>query len=134
MDKLSARLERYRRPGPARFQLYGGLYALLILTALLGRRREGDLGTLETLRRSSFARIMFMDIGALSTLGALYLLLNGKTPARIPAALASLFVGSFALIPGLAYEDWAALHAVVDFSEGKSIDIQWVEAAPGAKA
>ena len=28
---------------------------------------------------------------------------------RYPAALASLFAGSFALIPGLAYEDWARL-------------------------
>ena len=133
MDKFSAFLEPYRRPGPARFRLYGGLYALLILTALLGKKREGDLGTLAALRRSSFTRVMFMDIGALSTLGALYLALNGKTPARFPAAVASLFVGSFALIPGLAYEDWAALYAVVDSSRGKSIEVQWVAADTGAK-
>jgi len=50
-----------------------------------------------------------MDVGALSTLGALWLLLNGRTPARVPAALASLFVGSFALLPALAWEDWARL-------------------------
>ncbi|ULH14702.1 hypothetical protein MF271_11890 [Deinococcus sp. KNUC1210] len=111
MDKLSTALEPYRRPGPARFRLYGGLYALLILTALLGNKRSGDIGTLAALRRSSFTRIMFMDIGALSTLGALYLALTGRTPARFPAAIASLFVGSFALIPGLAYEDWAASHS-----------------------
>ena len=108
MNKSSGLLEPYRRPGPARFRLYGGLYALLILTALLGKKRDGDIGTLAALRRSSFTRIMFMDIGALSTLGALYLALSGKTPARFPAAVASLFVGSFALIPGLAYEDWVA--------------------------
>ncbi|UBV42812.1 hypothetical protein LAJ19_00840 [Deinococcus taeanensis] len=52
---------------------------------------------------------MFMDVGALSTLGALYLALNGRTPIRVPAAVASLFVGSFALLPALAFEDWAAL-------------------------
>lgn len=103
------RLERYRRPSTARIQLYGSLLAMLILTSLLGRRRPGELGTLDTLKRSSFARIMFMDIGALSTLGALYLVLNGRTAVRVPAAVASLFVGSFALLPALAYEDWAAL-------------------------
>jgi hypothetical protein len=63
----------------------------------------------ETLKRSSFARIMFMDIGALSTLGALYLALNGKSRVRVPAALASLAVGSFSLLPALAYEDWTAM-------------------------
>ena len=51
---------------------------------MLGRSRPGELGTLETLRRSSFARIMFMDIGAVDTLGALYLLLSGRTPLRLP--------------------------------------------------
>ncbi|MBB5234406.1 hypothetical protein [Deinococcus budaensis] len=102
-------LSRYRTAGPARLQLYAALFGLLVLSTVLGRRRPGDLGTLETLRRSSFARVMFMDIGALSTLGALYLVLNGKTAVRVPAALASLFVGSFALLPALAWEDWQAL-------------------------
>ncbi|WP_424950672.1 hypothetical protein [Deinococcus sp.] len=106
---LPPALEQYRRPGPARFRLYAGLYAMLLLTAVLGGRKRGDIGTLSSLKQSSFTRIMFMDIGALSTLGALYLLLTGRTAARFPAALASLFVGSFALIPGLAYEDWAAM-------------------------
>ncbi|RJF73747.1 hypothetical protein D3875_13455 [Deinococcus cavernae] len=82
---------------------------MLVLSAVLGRGRPGELGTLDTLKRSSFARVMFMDIGALSTLGALYLVLNGKTAVRVPAALASLFAGSFALLPALAYEDWVAL-------------------------
>jgi hypothetical protein len=108
---LPPALEQYRRPGPARFRLYAGLYALLVLTAVLGGKKRGDLGTLGTLRKSSFARIMFMDIGAVSTLGALYLLLSGRTPLRYPAAVASLVAGSFALIPGLAYEDWMAMRA-----------------------
>lgn len=106
---LPPALEPYRRPGPARLHLYGVLMLLLIATAVLGRGRPGDLGTRETLRRSPFARVMFMDIGALSTLGALYLVMNGKTAVRVPGALASLFAGSFALLPALAYEDWAAL-------------------------
>ena len=106
---LPAALESYRRPGPERFQLYGVLMLLLVGTAVLGRGRPGDLGTRETLRRSPFARVMFMDIGALSTLGALYLLLNGRTAVRVPGAVASLFAGSFALLPALAYEDWVKL-------------------------
>jgi hypothetical protein len=102
-------LEKYRAAGPDRLRLYAGLFVTLLLTAVLGRKRPGDLGTRETLRRSPFARVMFMDIGVLSTLGALYLVLNGKTAVRVPAALASLVVGSFALLPALAYEDWVAM-------------------------
>jgi hypothetical protein len=52
-----------------------------------------------------------MDIGALSTLGALYLVLNGRTRVRVPAAVASLFAGSFALLPALMLEDAAAMRA-----------------------
>ncbi|WP_019587560.1 hypothetical protein [Deinococcus apachensis] len=102
-------LAKYRTPSPDRLRLYAVLFALLVLTAVLGRGRPGDLGVWETLRRSAFARVMFMDIGVLSTLGALYLVLRGKTRVRFPAALASLFVGSFALLPALAWEDWVAM-------------------------
>ena len=116
---LPSSLEQYRRPGPARFRLYAGLYAMLVLTAVLGGKKKGDIGTLGALRSSTFTRVMFMDIGAVSTLGALYLLLSGRTAARFPAAVASLFVGSFALIPGLAYEDWAAMQ-----SRGNEIEIE----------
>ena len=104
-------LEQYRRAGMPRLKLYASLYAMLVLTAVLGRSRPGELGTAQTLRRSSFARIMFMDIGMVSTLGALYLYLNGKTPVRVPGAVATLFAGSFALIPALAWEDWKAVEA-----------------------
>ncbi|MBZ9715994.1 hypothetical protein [Deinococcus multiflagellatus] len=101
-------LDEYRSPSPARLRLYLGLWLMVLLTAVLGRR-SGDLGTRQTLRRSSFARVMFMDIGALSTLGALYLALTGRTAARLPGAAASLVLGSFTLLPALAYEDWVAL-------------------------
>ena len=106
---LPSALEKYRAPGPERLKLYAALFVMLGLSAVLGRGRPGDLGTRETLRRSPFARVMFMDIGVLSTLGALYLVLNGKMAVRVPAALASLFVGSFALLPALAWEDWRAM-------------------------
>lgn len=102
-------LDPYRRASPERLRLYFALFVLLVLTAVFGRGRPGELGTRETLSRSSFARVMFMDIGALSTLGSLYLVVRGKTAVRVPAAVASLFVGSFALLPALAYEDWAEL-------------------------
>lgn len=102
-------LSEYRRPSHARLRLFGSLWLMLVLTAVFGRARPGEPGARETMQRSSFARVMFMDVGALSTLGALYLALNGRTPIRVPAAVASLFVGSFALLPALAFEDWAAL-------------------------
>lgn len=107
-------LSPYRQPSRERLRLYLSLLLMLVLTAVLGRGRPGELGTLDTLKRSSFARVMFMDIGVLSTLGALYLVLNGKTAVRVPAAVASLFAGSFALLPALAYEDWVALRAKAD--------------------
>ena len=121
---LPSSLEQYRRPGPARFRLYAGLYAMLVLTATLGGKKKGDIGTLGALRASTFTRVMFMDIGAVSTLGALYLLLSGRTPLRYPAAVASLFAGSFALIPGLAYEDWVALNGEKAPSDDKTIRVQ----------
>lgn len=101
--------DAYRRPGKKRIQLYMGLWGMLVVTSLLKPNKDHDLGTLDTLKQSHFARVMFADIGALSTLGALYAILAGKSRARFPAALASLFVGSFALLPFLAYEDWRAL-------------------------
>ncbi|MBZ9753422.1 hypothetical protein K7W42_21550 [Deinococcus sp. HMF7604] len=113
-------LDDYRTPSPRRIRLYLGLLLMLVLTAVFGRRRPGDLGTRETLTRSSLARVMFMDVGALSTLGALYLMLSGRTPLRVPAALASLFVGSFALLPALAYEDWVTLRRAEDKSSNKA--------------
>ncbi|MFC3862832.1 hypothetical protein ACFOPQ_18875 [Deinococcus antarcticus] len=107
-------LSPYRHPSRERLRLFVSLFVVLVLTAVLGRGRPGELGTLDTLKRSSFARVMFMDIGVLSTLGALYLVLNGKTAVRVPAAVASLFAGSFALLPALAYEDWVALREQAD--------------------
>lgn len=114
---LPSALEKYRAPGPERLKLYAALFGMLVLTAVLGRGRPGDLGTVETLRRSPFARVMFMDIGVLSTLGALYLVLGGKTAVRVPAAVASLFVGSFALLPALAWEDWQVMGEGVSAEE-----------------
>lgn len=101
--------EDYRRPGKKRIRLYLSLWAMLVVTSVL-KPKGRDLGAVETLKKSHFARVMFMDVGALSTLGAVYAVLAGKSRARFPAAFASLFVGSFALLPLLAYEDWRALN------------------------
>ena len=109
MPNVHEQLEAYRQPSRARLGLYASLYLLLWLTALLGRARPGDLGLLGSLRRSSFARTMFADIGVLSTLGALDLALRGRSRLRFVGAVGTLFVGSFALIPALAWEDWRAL-------------------------
>ena len=74
-------LSDYARPSPARIRLFLSLLLMLVLTAVFGRRRPGELGTRESLRRSSFTRVMFMDIGALSTLGGLQMSLTFDTPA-----------------------------------------------------
>ena len=102
-------LDDYRQPSPQRLRLLLSLFGMVVLSAVFGRARPGDLGTRGTLRRSAFARTMFADIGALGTLGALYLALTGKTRARVPGAVGTLFLGSFALLPALAYEDWKAM-------------------------
>lgn len=103
-------LEAYKKPSPDRIRLYLSLLAMLLLTAIFGKKRPGELNVSQSLQTSAFTRIMFMDIGALSTLGALYLILNGRTVIRVPAAIASLFLGGFALLPALAYEDYMALN------------------------
>lgn len=99
----------YRTPSADRIRLYLSLLAMLLLTAIFGKKRPEELNVSQSLQKSAFTRIMFMDIGVLSTLGALYLILNGQTSIRIPAAIASLFFGGFALLPALAYEDYIAL-------------------------
>ncbi len=106
---LTERLDAYRQPSRERLGLYASLYAMLLLTAVLGRARPGDLGLWGSLRRSSFTRTMFADIGVLSTVAALDLAVRGRTRARFVGAVGTLFVGSFALIPALAWEDWRAL-------------------------
>ena len=100
-------LEPYRKPGPKRIGLYLSLWASLALTAFIGGRFRG-LGARETLRRSPFARTMFADIGALSTVASLYVALRYTSPLRFVAAILTLFIGSFALLPYLAWEDYRA--------------------------
>jgi len=60
-----------------------------------------DIGLKDTLRHSSFARIMFADIGALSTIIAAWMILATNHPLRFVFAFASLFIGSFAVLPFL---------------------------------
>jgi hypothetical protein len=107
---MTSPFEQYRRPGPKRIGLFLSLWAMLVVTSV-ARPRGKDLGTLETLRRSHFSRVMFADIGALSTLGALYAVLRFRSPWRFVAGGLTLFVGSFALLPYLAWEDWRATRA-----------------------
>lgn len=102
-------LNVYKTPSVDRIRFFLSLFTMLLFTALLGKKRPGELNVRQSLQQSAFTRVMFMDIGALSTLGALYLILNGQTSIRVPAAIASLFIGGFALLPALAYEDYIAL-------------------------
>jgi hypothetical protein len=58
---------------------------------------------METLRTSSLARGMFYDIGLLSTIFAAWIAFGNTLKFRYIFAVATLFVGSGALLPFLAY-------------------------------
>lgn len=76
---------------------------LILFVILEGQGLFGpDIGMSETLRTSGFARIMFADIGAVSTLVAIWIVLSSKLRVRYVFAAASLFVGSFAILPYVA--------------------------------
>jgi hypothetical protein len=78
---------------------------LVILTYLdsLGELGMVDYSNGETLRNSSLARIMFVDIGVLATFAAYWVYRSSKVSIRVGFAIATLFVGSFALLPYIAY-------------------------------
>ncbi len=79
----------------------------IILLALDARGLFGsDIGLENTLATSSFARGMFIDIGALSTLAAIWIIFATKYWFRFLFAFASLFIGSFAVMPFLAIHFW----------------------------
>lgn len=62
---------------------------------------RNKLGVGETLKQSSFARGMFMDIGALSTIISAWMIWGTKSRLRFLFAILTLFVGSFAVLPFL---------------------------------
>ena len=78
------------------------LYSLLEELGLFGP----DIGIVSTIQMSSFARAMFIDVGILATLCAFWILIYGKEKWRIIFAFATLFVGSFALLPYLIMHFW----------------------------
>lgn len=63
--------------------------------------KSNQISAVETLKKSSFARGMFFDIGILSTIIGLWILWSEKGYWRIPFAIATFFVGSFAVLPFL---------------------------------
>lgn len=62
---------------------------------------KNKIGVSETLKQSSFARGMFMDIGALSTIISAWMIWGTKSRFRFIFAILTLFVGSFAVLPFL---------------------------------
>jgi hypothetical protein len=90
-----------KRIGTTLFVTWIGLlvFAVLDTAKVFGT----DIGIAQTLATSSFARGMFVDIGVLSTLMACYIVFTTRLKARYIVALLTLFVGSFAALPYLAY-------------------------------
>lgn len=65
-----------------------------------------ELGVIEVLEKSSFARIMFNDIGGLSTAASAWIIFATKLKIRWFFAILILFTGSFALFPYLSIYFW----------------------------
>lgn len=72
-----------------------------VFDTIASRQLENQLGTIETLKRSSFARTMFMDIGVLSTIFSYWILYKTKVHYRFIFAPLTLFIGSFSVLPFL---------------------------------
>ncbi|MCA9376738.1 hypothetical protein H6763_02485 [Candidatus Nomurabacteria bacterium] len=79
------------------------VWVLLVIYAIFDPQLMNDFIPMRSvLEESSFARIMFIDIGVFSTISCFWILNSEKSKRRYPFALAVLFVGSFALLPFLA--------------------------------
>ncbi len=84
-----------------------GVYALItwILLILYMKNdpkifKKDQIGNVETLKKSQFARGMFMDIGALSTIVSYWILNDRKTGIfRYPFGIITMFIGSFGALP-----------------------------------
>lgn len=63
-----------------------------------------NIGNGESLRTSSLARLMFADIGALATVAAGWIIIANRDRYRYIFAIATLFVGSYAFLPYLAWK------------------------------
>jgi hypothetical protein len=101
-------LAPWRQPSPRRIWLFLGLWLLFIGYVVLESWQPfgPDLGFLPTLAASGFARVMFSDIGILSTLAAVWMLLERKHWSAPIFAFAMLFLGSGSLLLYLALRDW----------------------------
>jgi hypothetical protein len=104
-------LERWRNPSRQRITVFLGLWLGFIAYIVI--ESQGwfgpDLGFWPTLASSSFARVMFSDIGILSTLAAVWIWLDRKHPSAPIFAILMLVVGSGALLPYLALRDWVLM-------------------------
>jgi hypothetical protein len=80
---------------------------LLVYSSFDAQGRLGsDIGLQASLATSSIARVMFMDIGVLSTLIALFIATRKASGIKYLFALLTLVFGSFAALPFLAYYYW----------------------------
>jgi hypothetical protein len=85
-----------------------GYWVFLIGFAVVDNRGllGSDIGLIQSLQTSSLARVMFMDIGGLSTVVALWILFTTKYRIRYLVAGITLIVGSFVALPYIAYTIW----------------------------
>lgn len=60
-----------------------------------------DIGPIQTLKRSSLARGMFIDIGILSTIISGWIVTSSKLKIKYIFAIPALFLGSLVILPFL---------------------------------
>lgn len=65
-----------------------------------------DIGTINALQISTFTRAMFFDIGILSTIFAVWIILFTEHKLKYLFAILTMFLGSIALLPYLAIHFW----------------------------
>lgn len=88
------------------FKSLGALILYVIFDSIFLKKKD-NLSTVETLQKSSFARIMFVDIGILSAILGGWIINKTNTWYKWFFGISSFFVGSFAILPflGLYYRD-----------------------------
>lgn len=115
MKKLHNLKKKYEKlPNNKKLSLFFlGYWFFLIL--FLKADKKGlfgtDIGVVKTLKTSSLARIMFQDIGGLSTAVAVWIVSTSKSFYRWPVAILTVFTGSFTFLPYLAIRLWRVKNA-----------------------
>ncbi|GGJ26638.1 hypothetical protein [Deinococcus roseus] len=97
-------MEKLRKPSMLRVQILGGAWVLMLAVLLVSLLYTG-MDAWYILQASHFARLAYMNTLVLSALMAAYIVIQHDNWLRFPFAVATLFLGAFALLPYLVIRD-----------------------------